>query len=46
MKENLFMYLVMALAIYDRSVDWFARRSLNSSLARPSLHLPPFKYTL
>jgi hypothetical protein len=46
MKEDFLVYLTMVLAICDRSLDWFDHCDFNSSLTRPFLHLPPFKYTL
>ncbi len=45
-KQDSLVYLVTRLAICDRSLDFFACRSLNSSILGPFLPLPPFKYTL
>jgi hypothetical protein len=44
-KEDLLVCLMMALAICDGSPNWLVRHSFNSSLPRPSPHIPPFKYT-
>ncbi len=46
MKEDPLVYLATTLAICDESPNWFVCHNLNSSLPRPSLHFPPFKYTL
>jgi hypothetical protein len=45
-KKDLLVYLVMALTICNGLLDWLIHHNLNSSLPRPSSHLPPFKYTL
>jgi hypothetical protein len=45
-KEDMLVYLAMALAICNESPDWLAHRSFNSSLPGPFSHLPPFKNTL
>jgi len=45
-KEDPLVSLAMALAIYNGLLYWLIHHSFNSSLPRPSPHLPPFKYTL
>jgi len=46
MKEDLLVYLATTLAISNGSPNWLTHCSLNSSLAGPFPHLPPFNYTL
>lgn len=46
MKEDPLVCLATTLAICDESLDWLVHCSLNSSLPRPSPHIPLFKYTL
>jgi len=43
MKDPLVFFATM-LAICDGSPNWFICHHYNSSLSRPSPHLPPFKY--
>jgi hypothetical protein len=45
-KEDMLEYLAMALAICNGSSNWLTRYNFNSSLAQPSPHLSPFKYTM